>query len=145
MLAIADAVAARFATVATPSGETIGLVGATARNQNNVPGTPYIVVEMPESDEITVANQRVAVHDFDVYFLLDKASGDIPRDKVRLYRWLPGLLDATYGAMKLGLATVRKSYVTEYEYGTYNYGGTEYHSWHLVCRVWTEDAITLVP
>lgn len=146
MLAIADAVAARFATVATPSGETVALKGATARTPNNLPGTPYIVVELPESDEVTVASgRRDVVHDFDVYFLLEKASGDIPRDKVRLLRWLPGLLDATYGAMKLALATVKKSYVTEYEYGSYNYGGTEYHAWHLVARVWTEDTVTLTP
>ena len=146
MLAIADAVATRFGTVATPSGETVALVGSTARTPNNLPGTPYIVVELPSSDEVTIASgRRDGVHDFDVYFLLERASGDIPRDKVRLLRWLPGLLDATYGAMKLALATVKKSYVVEYEYGTYNYGGTEYHSWHLVCRVWTEDTVTLTP
>lgn len=145
MLAIADAVAARFSTVATPSGETVALVGATARTPNNLPGTPYVVVELPGSDELIIEQRRTGSHDFDVYFLLERASGDIPRDKVRLLRWLPGLLDATYGAMKLGLATVRKSWVISYEYGTYNYGGTEYHSWHLVVRVWTEDTITLTP
>lgn len=145
MLALADAVAARFAAVPTPSGETRGLVGATARTPNNIPGTPYVVVELPSSDEITVAQgRRDVVHEFDVYFLLEKAAANIPTDKVRLLRWLPGLLDATYAAMKLGLATVKKSYVTESEYGTYNYGGNEYHAWHLVVRVWTEDAITLV-
>ena len=146
MLAIADAVATRFDTVATPADETVALVGSTARTPNNIPGTPYVVVELPEGSDITVAaGRRDGVHDFDVYFLLDRASGDIPRDKVRLLRWLPGLLDAMYGAMKLALATVKKSYVVEYEYGTYNYGGTEYHSWHLVVRVWTEDAVTLTP
>ncbi len=146
MLAIADGVAARFATVATPSGETVTLVGATARTPNNLPGTPFVVVELPAGDELTVTQgRRDSVHDFDVYFLLDKASGDIPRDKVRLLRWLPGLLDATYAAMKLALVTVKKSYVTEYEYGVYNYGGTEYHAWHLVVRVWTEDTVTLTP
>ena len=146
MLAVADAVATRFGTVATPTDETVALVGATARTPNNLPGTPFVVVELPEGSEITVASsRRDAIHDFDVYFLLDRASGDIPRDKVRLLRWLPGLLDATYGAMKLALATVKKSYVLEYEYGTYNYGGVEYHSWHLVVRVWTEDTVTLTP
>lgn len=146
MLAIADAVATRFGTVATPSGETVALVGSTARTPNNLSGTPYIVVELPESSEIAIqSGRRDAAHDFDVYFLLERASGDIPRDKVRMLRWLPGLLDATYGAMKLALATVKKSYVIEYEYGTYNYGGTEYHAWHLVVRVWTEDTVTLTP
>lgn len=143
MLAIADAVATRFGAVATPSGETVALVGATARTPNNLPGTPYVVVELPSSNELTIDQRRLGVHDFDVYFLLERASGDIPRDKVRLMRWLPGLIDATYAAMKLGLSTVRKSYVVQYEYGTYNYGGVEYHAWHLVCRVWTEDTVTL--
>ena len=146
MLAVADAVATRFGTVATPTGETVALVGATARTPNNIPGTPYIVVELPSGGDITLANgRRDGVHDFDVYFLLERASGDIPRDKVRLLRWLPGLLDAGLAALKLALATVKKHYVTEYEYGTYNYGGTEYHAWHLTVRVWTEDSVTLTP
>ena len=146
MLAIADGVAARFATVPTPTDETVALVGATARTPNNIPGTPYVVVELPSGDDIAIsAGRRDGVHEFEVYFLLDRASGDIPRDKVRLLRWLPGLLDATYGAMKLALATVKKSYVISYEYGTYNYGGNEYHAWRLVVRVWTEDGVTLTP
>lgn len=146
MLAIADAVAARFATVATPSGETAALKGATARTPNNVPGTPYIVVELPTSDGIGIEQgRRLATHDFDAYFVLDSAAGDIAIAKVRLLRWLPGLLDATYAAMKLGRSEIRKSYVTEYEYGTYNYGGNEYHAWHLVVRLWTEDTVVLVP
>lgn len=146
MLAIADAVAARFAAVPTPTGETVTLKGATARTPNNIPGTPYIVVELPAADEVLIeSGRRLTVHDFDVYFLLDRAAGDIPTEKVRLLRWLPGLLDATFAAMRLGLSAIRKSYVTEYEYGTYTYGGTDYHSWHLVCRVWTEDTVTLTP
>ena len=146
MLAIADAVATRFGSVSTPSGETVGLVGATARTPNNLPGTPYIVVELPGGEDLaTTQGRRDGIHDFDTYFLLERASGDIPRDKVRLLRWLPGLLDATFAALKLGLSTVKKSLVVEYEYGTYNYGGVEYHAWHLVVRVWTEDAVTLTP
>lgn len=146
MLAIADAVASRFAAVPTPAGETVALKGATARTPNNIPGTPYIVVGLPASDEMLVESRRRASHDFDVYFLLDRAAGDIPIAKVRLLRWLSGLLDATFAAMKLGLpGVILKSYVTEYEYGTYSYGGTDYHAWHLVCRVWTEDNVVLVP
>lgn len=145
MLALADAVAARFAAVPTPSGETVGLKGATARTPNNLPGTPFVIVELPSSDEVLIeSGRRLVTHDFEVIFLLERSSGDIPTDKVRLLRWLPGLLDATFAALKLGRTDVRKSYVTEYEYGTYAYGGTEYHAWRLTCRVWTEDAITLV-
>ena len=151
MLAIADAVAARFAAVSTPTDETVAIQGATARTPNNVPSTPYVVVELPSGEvPIPSGGRRVSSdsggHNFDVYFLLDRASGDIPRDKVRLLRWLPGLMDATYGTSKLALApTVRKAMVISYEYGTYDYGGTEYHAWHLVCRVWTEDTVTVTP
>lgn len=147
LLGIADAVAARYAAVSTPTNETVGIQGATARTPNNVPSTPYVVVELPSGDiTLPMGGRRTGSHDFDVYFLLDRSSGDIPRDKVRLLRWLPGLLDATYGAMKLGLSpVVMKSAVISYEYGVYDYGGTEFHAWHLVVRVWTEDTVTVTP
>lgn len=144
LLAIADALAAKYAAVSAPSGLS-PIVGATARTPNNIPGTPYVAVELPSSDEITIGNgQRLGVHDFDVYFLMDRATAALEIDKERLLKWLPGLLDATYSGMKLGLLTVRKAYTVEYEYGQYSYGGNEYHAWHLVTRVWTEDAVTLV-
>lgn len=143
LLAIADAVAAKFGAVTAPTGYD-PIVGATARTPNNIPGTPFVAVELPASDEITVSTgRRDGVHDFDVYFLMDRATAALEIDKERLLKWLPGLLDATYSGLKLGLLTVKKSYVVEYEYGQYSYGGNEYHAWHLVVRVWTEDSITL--
>lgn len=146
MLDIADAVAARFAAVATPTGETRGIQGATARTPNGIPATPYVVVELPSGDVgIPTGGRRTGEHVFDVYFLLDKASGNIPTDKVRLLRWLPGLIDATFAAMKLGLSTVMKSVVMSYEYGQYQYSGDNYHAWHFVVRVWTEDTVTVTP
>lgn len=145
MLAIANAVATTYGAVSTPAGLD-PIVGSTALTPNNIPGTPYVVVELPSSDEITIGNgRRDAPHEFDVYFLMDRATAALEIDKERLLKWLPGLLDATYAGMKLGLLAVKKAYSTEYEYGLYTYAGVEYHAWHLVCRVWTEDTITLAP
>lgn len=143
MLAIANAVAAKFAAVTAPTGLD-PIVAGTALTPNNIPGTPYVVVELPGSDELLIEqSRRLGVHDFDVYFLMDRATAALEIDKERLLKWLSGLLDATYSGMKLGLLVVRKAYVVEYEYGLYTYAGIDYHAWHLVVRVWTEDTVTL--
>lgn len=143
MLAVANALAAKYAAVTAPTGLD-PIVAATALTPNNIPGTPFVVVELPAGDDITVAaGRRDAVHTFDVYFLMDRATAALEVDKERLLKWLPGLLDATYAGLKLGLLVVKKSYVTEYEYGTYTYGGLDYHAWHLTLEVWTEDSVTL--
>lgn len=143
MLAIADALAAKYGAVSAPTGLP-AIIGATARTPNNIPGTPYVAVELPSGVDITLAAHRTATHEFDVYFLMDRATAALEIDKEQLLKWLPGLLDATYGGLKLGLLTVKKAYAVDYEYGLYEYAGTPYHAWHLTVRVWTEDSVTIV-
>jgi hypothetical protein len=147
LLAIADAIAARFAAATPPTGYT--LAGATARLPNNIPDTPYVIVT-PPSGELGMPEGFPSArikdqHDFDVYLLLNKASGDQPVDLHRIYLWWPVMRGALQGQMKLGLApVVMKAVVTsDYDFDSYTYAGTEYHAWHFVARVWTEDTVTV--
>lgn len=149
MYAVGTALAGRFLTVTAPA-DTMGgttIRGATIEVPNNIPVTPYVIVELP-SAELTVENQgqRRFDHTFEVFFLFQKASGDLPRDKRAMLRWLGPLLDALHGAYKLGLAgVVMKSRLESFEPVVATYAGDEYHAWHLTIHVWTEDVVTLVP
>lgn len=154
LLAIADALAARYApanvtppTNAATSTAYPNIRAATARVPNNIPATPYVIVELP-SGELTIESRtsRHGEHVFDVWFLYSKATGDLPRDKAAMLAWISVLLDQTYGQHKLGLAPiVDKANVDSYEPDVATYGGDSYHAWHLVVRVWTTDTINLVP
>lgn len=143
---IAVAIGTRFLALTPPTGLT-AIQGATALTPNNIPDTPYLIVELPQSaDDFTVGNgMQTGVHNWDLYFLLSKATGDLPVDKERLLKWLPVLLAATYGQMALGATAsgLTKSYVVSYEYGVYRYGGEEWHAWHLVLRTWTTGSEVL--
>ncbi|MDP9145916.1 MAG: hypothetical protein M3N43_14705 [Actinomycetota bacterium] len=146
LLAIADAIAARCAAVTVPTGEP-AIVGSTARLPNNIPDTPYIIVTPPSGEMGMVEgfpSGRVRdVHDFDVYLLLNKASGELPADLYRIYLWWPVMRGALHGQIKLGLApVVMKAAVTNsYDFDAYTYAGAEYHAWHFEVRVWTEDTV----
>jgi len=148
LLAVADAIAARFAAVTVPSGEP-AIVGATARLPNNIPDTPYVIVTPPSGElgmpEGFPSGRVRDQHDFDVYLLLNKASGELPTDLYRVYLWWPVMRAALYGQMKLGLApVVMKAAVTsDYDFDAYAYAGAEYHAWHFVVRVWTEGTETV--
>jgi hypothetical protein len=150
LLTIADNLATRYTTLTPPTNPVTSTAypairGATARTPNNVSAFPYVVVELPDGEYTIGGGERAATHDFDVYFLYDKASGDIPRDKVAMLRWIGVLIDATHPASLLGLAgTVLKALTMSSEYGIYEYSGTQFHAWHLVVRVWTRDVVTLV-
>lgn len=148
MLAAADGLAARYANLTSGTAITGGTAirGATARTPNNIPATPYVIVELPEG-EVTVEEQgdRRIQWDFDVYFLHQKASGDLPRDKVAMLVWLGKLLDALHGDMDLSVASVLKSRTITITPEVVEYAGDQYHAWHLIDRVWTSDVVTLTP
>jgi len=149
MLSIADAIATRLAAVTAPTGEP-AIVGATARLPNAIPATPYGLV-LPPSGELGMPegfpSARIRdAHDFDIYLLLNKASGNLPTDLERVYKWWPVIRYALIGQLKLGLAPiVMKAFVTDdYEFDSFDYEGQAYHAWRFTVRVWTEDTVTLV-
>lgn len=149
MLAIADALAGAFGSITPPVGEP-SIAGATARLPNGLPDTPYILVLPPSGETDTGAGgptqMRVKdVHTFDVYLLLDRASGDLPTDLERVYKWWAPMRYALFTHMQLGLGpTVTKTFVTdEYEFDSFDYEGQSYHAWRFAVKVWTEDIATV--
>lgn len=147
LYAIGTALAAQLGTVTAPAGTDGGTAirQATVLTPNDISMLPAIVVELPHGEVADPAGGiQDGIHDFEAYFVFGKNAGDIPRAKKVMLKWLGPLLNATYSAMKLGLASsVTKSEVVSYEYGTYNYGTDEYHSWHLTVRVWTTQTVTV--
>jgi hypothetical protein len=149
LLAIADAIAGNYLSGTVPT-DAPELVGATARLPNGIPATPYILVLPPSGTlgprEAGITQSQVHdTHDFDVYLLLNKASGDLPTDLARVYAWWPFMRYAMFGREKLGLApAVLKAITTEdYDFDNYEYEGQAYYAWHFVVRVWTEDIVAV--
>lgn len=148
LLAIADALATRFGAITPPSGEP-AIVGSTARLPNGLPDTPYILVMPPEGTTDLGTGYPTAVvrdvHEFDVYLLLHRASGDLPTDIERVYKWWAPMRYAVFSADKLGLAPiVLKARVTDdYEFDSFEYEGQTYHAWRFGVKVWTSDTVTV--
>lgn len=150
LYAVGTALADRFDSVTGPSGVQGGTaIRGSSVGVQAVPVTPYIAVELP-SGEVTTEEQsnRRATHDFDVYFLYEKSSGDVPRDTAVMLKWLGPLLDALETGNQLGLGSesgwnVLKSRTLSWEPGQYEVGGQPYHSWHFVVRVWTWDNLAV--
>lgn len=148
--AVGTALAATMggATCTSPPLGGTAIRQATVLAPNGMEVWPALVVELPHSGQdatVDSGDQRL-VNDFDVFFIIGQASGDLPRMRETLLRWLGPLLNSTYGAMKLGQgAVVDKAYVVSYAEQPYNYAGIEYPAWHLVARVWTDQYVTLTP
>lgn len=149
LLAVANAVAARFAAVTPPAGEP-AIQGATALLPNGIPATPYIIVTPPEGElgprEAGISSISVNdTHDFDVYLLISKASGSLPLDLARVYAWWPVMRNAIFSQELLGLGpAVRKAWMVDtYDFDSYEYQGDAYHAWHFTVRVWTHDTVSV--
>lgn len=150
MLAVADAVATQFADLTIGTAVTGGTAmrGATAREPNNIPATPYVVVNLPSSNEVNDGSYgRIDIaHDFPVDFLFSQASGDHPRITESMLAWLGVLIWALEAANKLGITSVvMKSRIVAYEPAIIAYGGQDYLAWNLTVRVWTESTYQPVP
>lgn len=139
LLAIADAIAARYAAIP-------GIRLATGRPPNAVPVTPAVVV-WPMSGDVTFSGGRMlGVHDYRVALYYATATGDMPRYLAGLSELLGPCLTALAGQAKLGLApTVTKALVTDWEAAVLTYAGAEYAGAQLTARVWTEEQVELTP
>lgn len=150
LYAIGTALATQMGTVTAPAGTDGGTAirQATVLAPNDIAMLPGFVVQLPHGEVSDPAGGiQDGAHDFEAYFIYGKNAGDDPRAKKALLKWIGPLLNGTYSAMKLGLVAsgVTKAEVVAYEYGTYNYGGDEYHAWHLTIRVWTSQTVTVTP
>jgi hypothetical protein len=144
-LALADALALRYATPVPPAGLK-AITGSTARPPNNIPNTPFVIAWAQQGDVEYLPGQRKGEHEFQVVFYHSKSEADVPREYTALLKWLGVLLDCTNGQMQLGLAgSVLKAIPMKWEIGSVVYAGDQYEVITLTVHVWTTEAVTLVP
>lgn len=129
LLAVTTAIAAKYANMAAPSGETNGVRGSTAEPGDSIPMTPYVVVTVALNVPAQVKNQLGTRHSLlpvDVTLYLEQAT-DVTRQLVRCQRWAPSILDAWAQTIHLGLApAVEDSYATEFELGQFTFAGQDW-------------------
>jgi len=147
MYAIGTALAGHVANVTASQGAVEGgtvIRGSTAEQPNAIPATPYVVVSLPSGEFVAGGGERVATHEFPIYFLYQKASGDLPRQTKAMLQWLGPLFDATISATAIGQTSnsVKSALLASYEPVVYEYAGTEFHAWRFVYEVITREAVT---
>lgn len=144
---ICDAIAARYApgTIGTPTSAT-AMRASYGQAPNSIPSTPAVVVLPKSGTVIYNPGQRKSEHEIDVLFYHSRRQGDVPRSETERQRWLPTLLAALHGQVKLGLAPdVDKALPTEYEFTELEYGGDAYDGIRINVRVWVTETVTLTP
>ena len=144
---VCDAIAARYApgTIGTPSGAT-AMRAAYGQAPNSIPMTPAVVV-LPKSGELVYgAGQRKSEHEIDVLFYASRRQGDVPRAETERQKWLPTLLAAVHGQVKLGLAPdVDKALPASYDFTELEYNGESYDGIRIGLRVWVTETVSLTP
>ena len=119
---------------------------ATALAPNNIPATPFLLVEPDKGTFVNNPGRRMGQHDFFVRLYLSKSVGDQKRELTSIYAWLTVLFDALNTGSKLGLAPlVMKALMTNYLVAVFNYAGDEYDGIELNVSVWTEEAVQITP
>ena len=144
---ICDALADLYApgTIGTPTGAT-AMRASYGQAPNSVPMTPCVVV-MPDTGTLIYGSgERKSEHDIKVQFYHSKRQGDIPRSETERQRWLPTLLNAVHGSVKLGLSSyVDKALPTDYSFVEFTYSGDTYDGILINYRVWVTETVTLTP
>lgn len=145
---ICDALAARYlpATIGTPTNG-VGMRASYGQAPNSIPSTPAVVV-LPKSGTLTYqSGTRDSEHDIDVLFFYARREGDVPRSETQRQRWLPLLLNALHGQVKLGLSAdgVQKAFPVDYEFTELTYAGDDYDGIRITVRVWITEPVTLTP
>lgn len=144
-LAIADAIAVRFGTVAPPAGQP-AIRMSTARPPNAISVSPFVVVWVDSGSDTWVGGQLIGESDFKVAFHLARHRADVARDIVAIDAWVGALRPALFAQMKLGLAPiVTKALVTTWETASLTYGGEEFDGIVFTVRVWTEETVAATP
>lgn len=152
LYAVGTALAGKFEAVTAPAGTMGGTaIRGSSVGLQSVPVTPWIAVELPSGEVQNEAQaDRRITHDFTVYLLWGRQSGDVPRDTAVMLQWLGPVLDALETGNTLGLGSesgwnVQKSRIVSWEPGQYDVGGQPYHAWRITVRVWTWDNLSVTP
>lgn len=145
LYAIGTALAGRYDNLTPPTGEPA--IAYSGLPQNNLSSFPAVVVFPPEWDFAYQSGAREGEMTWTVRFYKGRMSGDVNIDTTALLKWASVLIDATHGAIGLGISggKVRKAIPTNGVVGVHTYGGVEYGVVELEIGVWTNDAVTLTP
>lgn len=140
--AIGDALAAKYrsGTLTPPTGYPAVRV-ATADVPNNVPLSPWVLVELPNG-QIIIDSSQSATLEYHVHFLYAKHSGDTARDIKAMLKWIGVLLAATFSDVTLGVGSsdhVKSALSTQFEAEVFTQGGQEWYGWDITVEVILRD------
>lgn len=152
---VADALRAEFADVTAPDGTRGGTaIRGSSVGVASVNATPYILVEAPNGTVNTAMDvfPRRMDHEFQVYFLFDAHTPDVPRNTKVMLEWLGPLLATLDADNLLGLGfgvnqdwQVKSTQITSYEPTPIEVGGTPYYAWHFIVQVSTQEHTRATP
>jgi len=140
---IAVNLATKYASLTPPADED-PIVEATSTPGESIPNTPFVMVMTAEEPaEFSYGGQlRSGTLPFEVIFALEKSS-DLERQRIRLEKWAPVLLDATLVGIHLGLPTVvANTWARSFEIGDIEYGGQTWAGVRLLVSVQTSEGIS---
>ena len=149
--AICDALAARYAagTITTPTG-ALAMRKSYGQLPKNIPAVPAVVIDVQDGEVTANPGQWKHEMHLDVVFLLSKRPGDTARVDAQRQIWLPTLLAATQGQMKLTLGgatgySVDKAIPFGWEFTEFPFGGDEYDAILIHFTVYVTENVTLTP
>lgn len=149
--AICDNLALRFepATIGTPTGAP-AMREVYSESPKSVPTVPAVLLEV--ADGSLTANPGQWKHELaiDVMFLLSKRPADPVRVETNRRKWLPYLLRATVGQMKLGLGgatgySVDKAIPTGWEFTEYDVADVTFDAIRVRFVVYVTETVALTP
>lgn len=149
---ICNGLAARFApgTIATPSGAS-AMRAALGQLPKGAPTVPMVFVEALDGTVIA-QDGGIWVHEMhvDVVFLYSKRQGDPVRQDAQRQRWLPSLLAATEGQLKIGIGAqagyeVLKAIPTGWRWAEERVSDIDYDGIRVHYSVFVNESVSLVP
>jgi hypothetical protein len=142
------ALAARFLVVSTPSG-ALPMRQSTGQMPKQIAALPATYIEV--TDGTVVANDRWE-HSINVasVTLFAKRPGDPVRVDKQRQLWLPALLSATEGQMKLGIGAqagyeLAKALPMSWRWDEVAVGGEDYDAVRITWQLFIYETVTLTP
>ena len=149
--AICTALGARFepAVIGTPTGAP-AMREVYTDAPKNVPVVPSVILEVQDGSLVANPGQWKHEMNIDVLFLLSKRPADPARVEANRKRWLPYLLRATVGQLKLGLGaasgySVDKAIPTGWEWIEATVGGDTYDGIRVRFVIYVTETVSLTP
>jgi len=149
--AICDALALRFepGTIGTPSGGP-AMREVYSESPKSVPTVPAVLLEVQDGTLVASPGQWKHEISIDVLFLLSKRPADPVRVETNRRKWLPYLLQATVGQMKLGLGgasgySVDKAIPISWEFTEFDVADVTFDAIRVRYVAYVTESVTLTP